>query len=152
MLTNRGGEIEHWILKKYQASDGKPLDLVQQQVAESFGFPLQLFTYDSSLSKQLNDALYQVTVSGSQSARAQFWRRLRVTFRYAANGVDAVKTIHFGSDYVVDVDAEVKQNGAPVRALVEWPAGLGDMEEFCPGSLTEVADSNFRHIAGCLVG
>src|SRR5579863_2529112 len=26
------------------------------------------------------------------------------------------------------------RSGAPVRALVEWPAGLGDMEEFLPRS------------------
>jgi YidC/Oxa1 family membrane protein insertase len=30
----------------------------------------------------------------------------------------------------------VKRNGQPVRALVEWPAGLGDMEEFLPSSTT----------------
>ena len=37
---------------------------------------------------------------------------------------------------MVTIDTEVKRNGAPVRALVEWPAGLGDMEEFLPSSST----------------
>ena len=50
--------------------------------------------------------------------------------------MDVVKTFHFDSSYVVTVDTEVKRNGTPVRALVEWPAGLGDMEEFLPSSLT----------------
>jgi hypothetical protein len=59
-----------------------------------------------------------------------------LTFHYAANGLDVVKTIGFDSSYVVTVDAQVKRNGVPVRALVEWPAGLGDMEEFLPSSLT----------------
>ena len=45
-----------------------------------------------------------------------------------------MKTFRFDSSYVVNVETEVKRNGAPVRALVEWPAGLGDMEEFLPSS------------------
>jgi YidC/Oxa1 family membrane protein insertase len=47
-----------------------------------------------------------------------------------------VKTFRFDSSYVVGIETSVKRNGAPVRALVEWPAGLGDMEEFLPASLT----------------
>jgi YidC/Oxa1 family membrane protein insertase len=33
----------------------------------------------------------------------------------------------------------VKRNGEPVRALVQWPSGLGDMEEFLPSSATRAA-------------
>ena len=139
VLTNRGGQVMHWILKKYKGSDGKPLDMVQQQASQQFGLPLSLFTYDSSLMKELNDSLYQVTVSGSQSASGSVLAPASVTFRYAANGLNVVKTIHFDSNYVVRIDSEVTQNGAPVRALVQWPAGLGDMEEFEPNSATRSA-------------
>lgn len=135
VLTNRGGQVKHWILKKYVGSDGKPLDLVQQQTAARFGFPLAFFTYDSGLTSQLNDALYQATVNG-QPAQAEVLAPATLTFHYAANGLDVVKSIHFNSNYVVSIDAQVKRNGEPVRALLEWPAGLGDMEEFAPGSLT----------------
>jgi YidC/Oxa1 family membrane protein insertase len=135
VLSNRGGKIEHWILKKYDGTDGKPLDMVQPQIAASFGYPLEFFTYDRNLSTQLNNALYQVTVSGGQTNGAVL-TPATLTFHYAANGVDAVKTIHFSSTYVLGIDAKVTQNGTPVRALIEWPAGLGDMEEFGPASLT----------------
>ncbi len=62
--------------------------------AERFGFPLALFTYPDSpvKSSQLNDALYQVTVSGSQSAAGTVLAPATVSFRYAANGLDVVKT------------------------------------------------------------
>ncbi len=52
-----------------------------------------------------------------------------ITFHYASNGLDVVKTFRFDTSYVVTVEAQVKQNGEPVRALVAWPAGLGDMED-----------------------
>jgi len=139
VFTNRGAQVKHWILKKYNDTAGKPLDMVQPQAAASFGFPLSFYTYEPALTAQLNQALYQVTASGAQlsatgSALAPETNAL--TFHYAANGLDVVKTVRFDSSYVITVEAEVKRNGAPVRALISWPAGLGDMEEFLPSSLT----------------
>ena len=136
VFTNRGAQVKHWILKKYFDSAGKPLDMVQAQAAEKFGLPLSLFTYDSSLATQLNEGLYQVSVAGTQpTATGLVLAPSTVTFHYAANGIDAVKTFKFDSSYVISVETEVKQNGSPVRALVQWPAGLGDAEELHQGSL-----------------
>ncbi len=131
VFTNRGAQVKHWFLKRYFDSKGKPLDMVQQDAAAKFGLPLSLFTYDTSLTNQLNQALYQSTVAGLQpSATGLVLSPNSITYHYAANGLDVVKTFRFDTSYVVAAEAQVKQNGAPVRALVEWPAGLGDMEEF----------------------
>ena len=88
--------------------------------------PLSLFTYEPALTTQLNQALYQVTVEGAQpSATGLVLAPTTLTFHYAANGLDVVKTFHFDSSYVVDVETEVKRNGAPVRALVAVACGPG---------------------------
>ena len=135
VFTNRGGQVKSWILKKYFDSTGKPLDMVQQQAAARFGFLLSFFTYDSGLTSQLNQALYQVTVQGTQpTATGLVLAPTSITFHYAANGIDAVKTFKFDTSYVISVQTQVKQNGSPVRALVTWPAGLGDMEELSPSA------------------
>jgi YidC/Oxa1 family membrane protein insertase len=136
VLTNRGGQVQHWVLKKYFGTDGKPLDLVQPQTAQ-FGLPLSLYTYDSNLTQQLNSALYQVTLeNGGGSVGSTVLAPATLVFHYAANGLDVVKSIHFDSKYLLTIDSDVKRNGSEVRALVEWPAGLGDMEEFLPNSST----------------
>jgi YidC/Oxa1 family membrane protein insertase len=139
-FTNRGGEVKHWILKHYYdnggAAGGHNLDMVQPQAAARFGYPLSLFTYDNSFTSQLNSALYQVTASGSTASTGAYIAPGTLTFHYSQNGVEVVKTYHFDSTYVVTADAEVKRNGQPVRALLSWPAGLGDMEEFQPPSAT----------------
>ena len=136
VFTNRGAQVKSWTLKKYFDSTGKPLDLVQQQSAERFGLPLSFFTYEPALTTQLNDALYQVKYDGAQpTATGLVLAPTAITFHYAANGVDAVKTFRFDASYVVSIETQVTRNGAPVRALVEWPAGLGDMEEFRQSSL-----------------
>jgi YidC/Oxa1 family membrane protein insertase len=137
VFTNRGARVKQWILKKYVDTAGKPLDMVQPQASDRFGYPLSLFTYEPQLTSQLNDALYQVSVEGAQpSATGLVVAPNTVTYHYAANGLDVVKTFRFDSTFVVGVETSVKRNGEPVRALVEWPAGLGDMEEFLPSSAT----------------
>jgi YidC/Oxa1 family membrane protein insertase len=124
VFTNRGAQVQHWILKHYFDTQGKPLDMVQAQASQRFGFPLSLFTYDQNLTNQLNQALYQASATGNLTAPAG------LIFRYAQNGAEVVKTFRFGSGYVIGAEVEVTQNGQPVRALLQWPAGLGDMEEF----------------------
>jgi YidC/Oxa1 family membrane protein insertase len=135
VLTNRGAQVKHWILKKYNDTAGKPLDLVQPQTSIKFGYPLSYFTYEQGLTSELNNSLYQV--SGMQpSSAGSVLAPASITFHYSANGIDAVKTLRFDSSYVIRVESEVKRNGSPVRALIQWPSGLGDMEEFLPASLT----------------
>ena len=153
VLTNRGAQVKHWYLKKYFDSSHKPLDLVQPQAAARFGQPLALFTYDSSLTSQLNQALYQVNVSGAKpSSTGLLVAPAAITYHYASNGLDVVKTLRFDSSYVVTIESQVKQNGTPVRALVEWPAGLGDMEEFAQSSLIRTQTRTPSYFAWALDG
>ena len=127
-FTNKGAQVDHWILKNFVDSSGKPLDMVQQQAASRFGLPLSLFAYDNALTSQLNTALYQASATGQLLAPNS------VTFHYAAGGLDVVKTFSFDTSYAINVHVDVKRDGVPVRALVAWPAGLGDMEEFLAAS------------------
>lgn len=123
-FTNKGAQVQHWILKDFKDSTGHPLDMVQEQAAARFGLPMSLYTYDSGLTNQLNTALYEPSATGQVLAPKS------VSFRYAAGGLEVEKTFSLDTSYVVNAHVAVKRNGAPVRALVAWPAGLGDMEEF----------------------
>jgi YidC/Oxa1 family membrane protein insertase len=156
VFTNRGAQVKNWVLKKYFDTAGKPLDMVQPQAAARFGLPLSLFTYEPALNEELNKkALYQLTVSGAQPSAtgyAQVPATNALTYHYAANGLEVVKTIRFDSSYVLTVEVQVKRNGAPVRALVAWPAGLGDMEEFLPSSLTRSSSRTPSFFAWSLDG
>ena len=127
VLSNKGAQVQHWYLKNYTDSSGKPLDMVQAQ-ASRFGLPLSLYTYDNNLTTQLNTALYQASATGNLLAPNT------VTYHYAAGGLDVTKTFSIDSTYVIGVHVAVTRNGSPVRALVTWPAGLGDMEEFLAAS------------------
>jgi len=134
IFTNQGARVEHWILKGKQYKDhpgagGQQLDLVNPRTA-AFGLPLSLYTYEPELTKQLNEAaLYQVTTSGTVGADGALQAPASITFHYATNGLDVVKTFRFDASYVVTAEIEVHRDGVPVRALLAWPGGLGDQTE-----------------------
>ena len=122
VFSNKGAQVISWRLKRFNDSDGKPLDLVHRQAAEKFGYPLSLYTYDAGLTAGLNNALYATSATGSITAPGT------LTYEYSEGGVQVKKIFSFDGTYVVHMDVQVTRNGAPIRALVSWPGGLGDQD------------------------
>jgi YidC/Oxa1 family membrane protein insertase len=119
-FSNRGAQVTSWVLKKYTDNNGKPLDLVNQKAAAKYGYPLSLYTYDEGLRGKLASALYVPSATGDLNAPAS------LSFDYSEGGLTVHKTFSFDSSYVIHAKVEVTQNGAPVKALLSWPAGFGD--------------------------
>jgi YidC/Oxa1 family membrane protein insertase len=121
-FSNRGGQVASWILKNYKDTDGKPLDLVHQEAAQKFGYPLSLYTYDAALTSTLTRALYVPSSTGLLAAPAT------LTFNYSDGATQVRKTFSFDETYVLHADVQVTRNGTPVRALLNWPGGFGDQD------------------------
>jgi YidC/Oxa1 family membrane protein insertase len=122
-FTNRGAQVSSWILKNFKDSDGKPLNIVHTQAAEQFGYPLSLYIYDAALTDGLRKALYVSSATGNVAAPAS------VTFKFSDGNVQVTKTFSFDETYVLHADVQVTRNGAPVRALLNWPGGFGDQND-----------------------
>ena len=120
VFTNRGGQAKSWILKNYKDDKGQPLELVHEEAAKQFGYPLSLFTYDQALTGKLNSGLYVASTSGNLRAPAE------LTFEYSDGDVVAKKTFRFGDSYVVNIESQVTRGGANISALPAWPSGFGD--------------------------
>jgi YidC/Oxa1 family membrane protein insertase len=121
-FSNRGGQVTSWILKQFTDNAGHPLDLVHEGASKLYGYPLSLYTYDPGLTKSLADALYVPSATGTLPTPAT------LSFNYASGNIAVHKTFTFGADYLVHADTVVLRDGAPIRALLSWPAALGDME------------------------
>ena len=121
-FSNRGGQVTSWILKAYKDNYGKPLDLVHDQAAKQFGYPLSLFTYDASLTANLNQAMFVPSATGTLTAPSS------LTFDFSNGEYVVRKTFSFDETYVLHADVQVLHNGSPIRALVSWPGGFGDIE------------------------
>jgi YidC/Oxa1 family membrane protein insertase len=143
-FSNRGAQVTSWILKQYKDSDGKPLELVHEQAAKQFGYPLSLYTYDAATTAKLNQALFVPSATGTVAAPA------KLTFRYANGDVQATKTFSFDETYVLHADVEVTRGGAAMRALLSWPGGFGDQENALAYSNAQVdysSEGKEEHLA-----
>ncbi len=121
-FSNRGAQVTSWILKRYHDADGQPLDMVHAGAAKQFGYPLSLYTYDKGLTASLAQALYVPSFTGTLTAPGM------VSFDYSAGNITVKKTFTFDTTYTLHADTVVLRDGAPIRALVAWPAGFGDAE------------------------
>jgi YidC/Oxa1 family membrane protein insertase len=122
-FTNRGAQVLSWQLKKFKDNYGQTLDLVHDQAAKQFGYPLSLHTYDAATTTALNQALYIPSATGNLASPST------LTFKYSGNGLAVTKTFSFDETYMLHADVQVTRDGAPVRTLVSWPGGFGDEED-----------------------
>ena len=136
-FTNRGAQVKHWVLKKFQDDAGKPLDLVNASAAARYGPPLSLWTYDAAQRDKLNSALYVPSVTDSDVTAPT-----ALSFEYSdsATGLVVRKTFHFDETYVISLDVSASQNGAPLYAFPAWPSGFGDQ-----ATLPAYAASQFEY-------
>ncbi len=143
-FTNRGGQVTSWVLKQYKDSDGKPLNIVHTDAAKVFGYPLSLYTYDAALTTGLSQALYVPSATGNLAAPAS------LTFKYSDGATQVTKTFSFDETYVLHADVEVTRNGAPVRALINWPGGFGDQDNaaaYASAQLDVARHAKEEHVA-----
>ena len=120
-FTNRGAQVKSWILKKYEDSQGKPLELVHQQASEKYGLPLSFFAWDQALRDKLNSALYATNANAKLSAPSA------LTYEYSDGDLVVRKTFKFDDSYTIGIETSVARNGQYVTALPAWPSGFGDM-------------------------
>jgi YidC/Oxa1 family membrane protein insertase len=122
-LSNHGGVVRSWKLKKYfdDQKTPQPLDLVNSDVAQELGWPLSLQLSDPQLEARANSALYDVT-PGSEKLDAP----AEITFHWSDGHLDVTKKLKFQLDYLLSVEVSASLDGQPLAPAVAWRGGFGD--------------------------
>ena len=120
-FTNKGGLVKSWQLKKFKDDKGNALELVNQQAAGQYGYPLSLYAGDEGTRTKLNDSLYVTDAGSSVSIPGA------LSYEFSDGDVSVQKKFTFDSSYVVGVETSMTRNGQYVTALPSWPSGFGDL-------------------------
>jgi YidC/Oxa1 family membrane protein insertase len=116
-FSNRGGTVKSWLLKKYKAHGGNPLELVN--TAAKIEPPFALYFPGPKPTPDVNQALYEARLDPD---------RLGISFDFSDGNTTAHKTFRFSkSSYLSNVSTEVTSAGKPVPHLIEWRGGFGDV-------------------------
>jgi YidC/Oxa1 family membrane protein insertase len=123
-FSNQGATVRSWQLKKFKGNDGKPLDLVN--TAAGMQYPFSLYFPDQKPTANVNWAWYKPAIEPDG---------LGVTYEFSDGHTAVRKTFRFQKNsYLSQVTAEVSVDGKPVRSMIEWRGGFGDLTVSNPAS------------------
>jgi YidC/Oxa1 family membrane protein insertase len=144
-LSNRGGVVRSWLLKKYTDEGNPPrtLDLVNADLARQTGWPLSLQLADPQLESAANQGLYVVKASSdgeAESTEGTIAAPAQIELHWSDGQLDVTKTLKFDRGYTIQVQTSVQQNGSPATYRVAWRGGFGDVTAFRAAAQTLVFD------------
>ena len=145
-LSNRGGVVRSWQLKKYTDGGNPPrvLDLVNADLAQQTdSWPLSLQLADAQQESAANQGLYVAkasTANGAASTDNTIAAPAQIEFHWSDGQLDVTKTLKFDRDYIMAVETSVQQNGRPVSYSIAWRGGFGDVTAFRAAVQTLVFD------------
>ena len=139
-ISNRGGVVKTWQLKKYM-DDSKPqrvLDVVHPDAAAQVGgWPFALVLDDPQLETQANSALYVAGIPHVGAPQKDIHGYVAgvpdgpleapadLQFVWSDGHLEVTKSFQFDHSYVVRVETSVKFNGTPIKAGLAWLGGYG---------------------------
>jgi YidC/Oxa1 family membrane protein insertase len=138
-LSNRGGVVRSWKLKKYTTDQKppRPLDLVNADAAKQLGWPFSLVLDDKQLEAQANAGLYEV-IPPASGPSADLQAPADVTFHWSDGHLDVTKKLSFDQSYELKAECAVTVDGKPVLAAIAWRGGFGDKEVYNAAQLVTV--------------
>jgi YidC/Oxa1 family membrane protein insertase len=155
VFSNRGGVVRTWQLNKYfdDQKPPKPLDLVNDAVAQQLGWPFSLLLNDPKQEAAANSGLYEVSVARvavselkpgappptiPKSENNTFEAPATVTFHWSDGHLDVVKSVTFDANYELKVSVSVTLDGSPQPVALAWRGGFGDRAVYNAAQLVTV--------------
>jgi YidC/Oxa1 family membrane protein insertase len=134
-LTNRGGVVKSWTLKKYfdDQKPPHPLELVNTEASQQLGWPFSVLLSDPQLDAQANSALYAITPELEHLDAPG-----SVTFHWSDGHLDVTKILTFNASYEMSVVAVATLDGKPLPVGIAWRGGFGDKAVYQASQLVNV--------------
>ena len=126
VFTTQGAALKSWQLLKYLGTDGKPLELIPQDLpAGAFPRPFTISTDDATITKALAAAVYEPTAEqltlGAESGTLSFQYR-------GGDGLNVRKTFYFQPErqaFVLNTEFSVDVAGTPKPFTINFGPAVG---------------------------
>ncbi len=122
-FSNRGAVVRRWQLKQFKDHEepkAHPVELVNVLALSKTPAPFSVAFKGQTPSVDPNSRLFQIQRPDD----------LTVNFEFSDGRMDVKKSFRFlQKSYLVTVDSEVTQNGAPIPHALSWRGGFGDATE-----------------------
>jgi YidC/Oxa1 family membrane protein insertase len=125
-FSNRGGRLTSARLKAYADAVGEPYELVSPEASQGKDvYPLSVHTPDGTATQEIAEGLYEVRPQGPIAVTGDETASLELVWANGS-GLEVSKRLTFhGSDYGVDVEVSVREEGREVAKEIAFGPGLG---------------------------
>ncbi|MFQ5646084.1 MAG: membrane protein insertase YidC [bacterium] len=138
VISNKGGVIKSWKLKRYDDADGHDLQLVSLPSVTNNYFPLRLDFTNDGLNKRVKAGLFEFDNSEISLDRSHSTGRLTLTYVDEASLLKIEKILTFSFDsYSVKIEIQIYNSSNETRNVdyyLNWGYNLG--RELKPGDHT----------------
>ena len=145
-ISNRGGVVRSWQLKKFDDGNNPPrtLDLVHAAAAQQSGiWPFSVALDDPQQEATANNALFEVTSGGKAPASGVVLNApAEVTLAWSDGHLEITKQLKFDTSYIVEVKTSATLDGAPLRSGIIWSGGFGDPTAYRAAAQTQIFTSS----------
>ena len=118
VVSNVGGVLRSFRLKKHLDVGGKPVELIDPYAGSKVGFPLATLTNEASVDALLAKANFVFKEGPSKH---------QIVLEYRENGVQARKVLDFSPDkYLITVSSSINKNGVQVSHQLLMQGDFGD--------------------------
>ena len=122
--SNVGGVLQSAQLKKYRAADGRPLEMIPQQLPESMRQMFEIRSGDEEVDKRLLEAVYEV----SGASGYKIYAPAEITFYFRDTQIEVIRKISVpAAGYLVEMETEVRAQGRSIPFSVLLGPGLGEV-------------------------
>jgi YidC/Oxa1 family membrane protein insertase len=143
-ISNQGAVVRSWTLREYLDDEKppRPLDLVNPESSQQFGWPLSLRVADNHLESQANTSLFQVSAVDRAGAappdQTHFQAPVTLTFHFSDGHLEVTKKLAFTQTYQLTVETSVSLDGKLLPAALAWRGGFGDKTVYHEAQLINV--------------
>jgi YidC/Oxa1 family membrane protein insertase len=163
-ISNRGGVVKTWKLNRYMndQTPPQPLDLVNDAVAQQFGWPFSLVLADPQLEASANTGLYEIETRQASTAvdekTLKSTAKLKpvapapvasaadneadapteVDMHWSDGQLDVTKKLKFDLNYELNVEVTAALDGKPLPVAIAWRGGFGDKAVYKAATLVTV--------------
>lgn len=126
VLTNRGGKIKEFYVKKYLDAQKNPLNMIPE--GDNASLPLTLIFREDEYGKTFDGAVYAMSVGDRYIQLGSLYPEVEVAFVYSNKSLIIRKALTFHDDkYAIDVKIDVEKlenRSVVVPYKVVWGPGL----------------------------
>ena len=126
VVSNRGGNLRSFKLKRYEDGEGNPYEMIPQDASRRLGIhPLDVVVEGEGSNETIKNALFETSVMDFRLVEDE-QKQIEMSWADGRGLRVSKKLVFSGDSYVIGVEVSVRRSGTETRKTVFFGPGAGE--------------------------